>query len=136
MLEWLGKYLETFLGKTITGVIAVFILGAVTMYTLPRWLVTTDTFQKSVKSIYHEMNKGDKWRALETINVKKIFFEKQKKELEDEYEILQKQGTSLTIKQINRLKDVEDELKEIKQREKRLIMELQKPDTLFITQNP
>lgn len=129
MLEWLRKYLESFLGKTVTGLIAVFILGALAMFALPRWVVTTETFQKAVKSIYYEMERGDKWREYETITLKKMVFEKEKKQLVDEYEMLQKAGTKLTIKQLNRLKEIEDELKAIEQSEATLIRELQQSGT-------
>lgn len=127
MLEWVKKCLESVLGKTITGLIGVFILGAVSMIALPRWLVTTEIFQNEVKRVYRDMSKGDKWRKFDIVQLQKDIWEQWLEELEDQ---LETQGISPRRKQLNRLEEIKTELEYLRNYEQSLKTELEQYDKI------
>ncbi len=96
MINWGMKYLETVLGKTIVGIIGVFVLGVFAMWSLPKYIVTTEVFEQKVKSIYKKMDKGDKLQELNLINMEKEYWNNIKWDLLKE---INESGTSATTAQ-------------------------------------
>ena len=114
MFDWAKEQFETVLGKTVTGLIGVFILGVVAMWGLPKWVVTTDTFAQEVTNIYKEMDKGDKWQELKIIELRKDIWTRRKWDLEDK---IDSQSQPPTIRQGNRLEEIKIKINKLNEDE-------------------
>ncbi len=114
MLEWAKKQIETVLGKTIAGIIGIFILGAIVAWSLPKWIVTTEAFAQEVKKIYTEIYTGDKWQELKVIELRKDIWLRQQYDLEDKFDT---QDKPPTVRQQNRMQEIKGELEKLKQEE-------------------
>ena len=117
MLSWLKESLETFLGKTITGLVIVFVLGAIAMKTLPNFLRAT--LKEDFNRIENKIEISNKWRRLEIyelrLDIYKIFGE----------DLQQKVETEKTPQLQRKLKEVDDEVESLIDTIQKLRVELQ-----------
>ena len=121
MVTWGARQLETVLGKTVTGIIGVFILGAFVMWAIPKYVVTTEIFKQKVENIYKRMNNGDKHQELKLIEWKKMYWNKELWNLERE---LDNQGTPPTISQKNYMEKAKIELNKLEKAETKILTAL------------
>lgn len=99
MFNWVIKQLETVLGRTVTGFIGFFALGIFVVWAMPKYVVTTEIFEREVKNIHSKMNKGDKWQKIYLIKLEKVFWDAQLYELQSEIKKIQAKGNSPTPRQ-------------------------------------
>ena len=124
MIEWAKKHLETVLGKTITGLIGIFLLGVATAWILPKYLVTTEVFKEAVKHIYSDMETKDNWRELWITEVKIDLCKRQQSDLS---KIIDKQQDKRpTLEQQNQLEDIKKELDYLRSKVRTLTDELER----------
>jgi predicted RNase H-like nuclease (RuvC/YqgF family) len=121
MLTWGAKQLETVLGKTVTGIIGVFLLGAGVMWAIPKYIVTTDIFKQKVEDIYNEIKHGDKWQELSVIKCEKEYWEDERWKLESK---IDDQHKPATTSQKNRMGMINKKLEKLEDRREKLSADL------------
>lgn len=131
MFKWGTEQLETVLGKTVTGIIGVFALGAFAMWAMPKYVVTTENFKLKILSVSNDMNKGDnklekkierfdKLQGLNLIKLKKDFCSEKQWSLDIAIEEREKQDKEPTARQTNRMENIIRELEELNEDEKEI----------------
>jgi hypothetical protein len=129
VLEWGKKQLETVLGKTVTGIIGVFLLGCAAMWGLPKVLVTNEALAEALTKVREEIaqvGKEQKFRdtnqTLELTRLRIDYLKQQRFQLREKLE----SGHSLSAVEKERLDEIDKELQKLYAREVDLEKELNK----------
>jgi hypothetical protein len=128
MMDWAKDQLETVLGKALTGLIGVFALGVVCMWSVPKFLVTQEAFGQKITEVKSDMNHSvtqlsremDRRTTVQALEIIRLRIDGLEREKYDLLEKMENQGSPPTIRQQNRLEEVKKELEDLRKREEEL----------------